>query len=433
MIDIRGPVFVSYRQTDGLALATALAWAMRASGVPVWHDQTDLPPGDTKNRLAEALDSGLSGAVLLVTPDIKDSTVVREVELPRLLELSTDSEFTLAIGSTVELAPGKLDHKAPDTLLQQPPGTLAAINHLPVHGPRQRADLARVLCRHRMQSLKPSVETRGGVATLDLQTRIPPFAARAESDLVVRFRPPLDGERRPNREGLEDLGHFLRNIPELVALAGAKHLRVQGGAHLSVACALGAALPTTLLGRVTAVDTGGNEWILEGNPPVVEAAAAGLETKPVDGVSAGDGPVLIYLDLLPSPSDAAFDSFVDAHRGRVTGALHVRAISTGNLDHLQAASLVGAANTLIRELAGAHRTNEVHLLLRCPFTLAVLLGRAFNTLRVHLYEWEDGPDEEGRAAPPRYVPSLILRSGAGGSPVEAVTSPTRKESTSPIQ
>ena len=59
-VDPLGPVFISYRQSDGTDVAVGLAWALRAAGVPVWHDQTDLPPGDTNRRLAQALASGLS-------------------------------------------------------------------------------------------------------------------------------------------------------------------------------------------------------------------------------------------------------------------------------------------------------------------------------------------------------------------------------------
>src|SRR6266705_5292509 len=81
------PVFISYRTSDGSGIAAALAWALRATGVPVWHDVTDLPPGDTERRLQEALVSGLSGAVLLITPDIQHSRVVREIEVPGLLGL----------------------------------------------------------------------------------------------------------------------------------------------------------------------------------------------------------------------------------------------------------------------------------------------------------------------------------------------------------
>jgi hypothetical protein len=95
------PVFVSYRTSDGSDLAAAVAWALRATGVPVWHDITDLPPGDTARRLQEALTAGLSGAALLITPDIQYSTVVRDIEVPGLLNLKPAPAFTFAIGSIV--------------------------------------------------------------------------------------------------------------------------------------------------------------------------------------------------------------------------------------------------------------------------------------------------------------------------------------------
>ena len=95
----RGAVFISYRHSDGGELATRLAWALRSAGVPVWHDQSDLPPGDTERRLQEAMKSGLSGAVLLVTPEIGQSPVVKEIELPQLLDLESTGTFTLSIAS----------------------------------------------------------------------------------------------------------------------------------------------------------------------------------------------------------------------------------------------------------------------------------------------------------------------------------------------
>ena len=97
----RGPVFLSYRHSDGAELATALACALRAAGVPVWLDRSDLPPGDTERRLAEAMQSGLSGAVLVVTPDVGASTVIRDTELPQLLALEAEGAFTLSIASTI--------------------------------------------------------------------------------------------------------------------------------------------------------------------------------------------------------------------------------------------------------------------------------------------------------------------------------------------
>jgi hypothetical protein len=41
--DPRGPIFISYRRSDGLDLAISIASALRSNGVPVWHDIGDIP------------------------------------------------------------------------------------------------------------------------------------------------------------------------------------------------------------------------------------------------------------------------------------------------------------------------------------------------------------------------------------------------------
>ena len=422
-VDPRGPVFISYRQSDGSALASDTAWAFRAAGVPVWHDRSDLLPGDTERRLAEALESGLSGAVLLVTPEIEHSRVVRDLELPQLLELEKNEAFTLSVLSVIEREPGKLDYNAPDQLLAQPEGTLRRLKQEPVGTQRQRADAARAHCQRRMQAVRKDVETAGRVVTMDVQTRIPPFATRVDADLVLRLRPPTDGARRPHHQGLDDLKLFLGDLPQLVALAGAEHATVRGGAHLSAAYAIGAALPTTLIGRIEVVDTADDVWALTGNAPVPDEIDQLLRVEPSAVAFSSTGTVLVYLDLLPTRSDSAFEDLVAERAGRFANAFHVRPIREGNLKPEEAAAIVGEASQAIRDLAGRFRTSEVHLLLRCPWGAALLLGRTLNTIRVHLYEWEDGPDKVGNPAKPTYLPSLVVRSGAGGSPIESVSLP----------
>lgn len=422
-VDPRGPVFISYRRSDGRCLAIDIAWALRAAGVPVWRDQDDLPPGDTRRRLKEALDSGISGAVLLVTPEIGQSSVVRETELPQLFELARWDGFTFSIASTIERKPGQLDFDAPDRLLRQGRNRLLRMNQEAVGTARERADLARSQARRRIDAVKSEIQASGGVLFIDVQTRIPPFAARADADLVLRLRPPLVGDRRPNRGGLEDLKHFLADLPELSARAGAQHTRIRGGAHLSVAFALGAALPTTLMGRVEVIDTEGQSWSLGGNAqPGPEPMLAEMSHE--DGVSMGR-PVAVFLDLLPTRSDAAFERFATAHAGDTASVVHLRPVRDGTLAAADAAALVGEAAQRVRQLAGDWRTADVHLLLRCPWMVALLLGRTLNTLRVQLYEWEDGPADDGSAAEPRYLPSLVVRSGSGGSPIEEVVLPAR--------
>ena len=430
-VDPRGPVFVSYRQSDGLELAVATAWALRAAGVPVWHDQSDLPPGETNRRLNEALDSGLSGAVLLVTPDIKDSKVVRDIELPRLLKLAADEGFTFSVLSAVEREPGVLDYEAPDRLLRQPAGTLKRLKQDPVGTPAQRATAAQAQLRRRMEMLRPDVESAGRSLTMDVQTRIPPFATRLDADMVLRLRPPVDGDRRPNRDGLLDLSAFLADLPKSLAVAGAEQAVIRGGAHLTVAYALGAAMPTTLIGTVNVLDTAGNTWTLSGNAGTPSGQSRLLSVSESSQCRASSGPVLVYLDLLHQRSDVAFRTLATEGGDRFSGAYRILTTSSGDLASEDAAVLVGEASRLIRELAGRHRTSEVHLLLRCPWTVALLVGRAMNTMRVHLYEWEDGPDDCGNIGEPRYLPSLVVRSGAGGSPIQGVSLPVREGGQTP--
>lgn len=427
VVDPLGPVFISYRQSDGTSLAVALAWALRAAGVPVWHDQTDLPPGDTNQRLAEALASGLSGAILVVTPEIERSRVVREVELPALLALADDPAFTFTIVSAVHEAgdAAALDYSAPDRLLGTPEGTLSAIDQSPVATAAQQAGVARAQARRRLEHLRREVAEVSGELLLDLQTRVPPFAARYDAHLIVRLRPPPAGRRRPHPGGLSDLQGFLSSLPHLVAIAGATSVRIKGGAHLSVACALGAAIPSTLLGSVHVVDTSGSVWHLGGQAPAPGAQPLMGPATPASS-HRDRGPVLVYLDLLPQRSDAAFDELKLATDGLFAGVVHLRPLADGLLDPDQAAELVGEAVAAIREFAGAHATSTVHLVLRCPYPVALLLGRSLNTLTVHLYEWENS-DETGE---PSYVPSVVLRPGTGGSPIHQVTaSPVPTEET----
>ena len=143
-----------------------------------------------------------------------------------------------------------------------------------------------------MQAVRKDAEAAGRVVAMDVQTRIPPFATRVDADLVLRLRPPIRGTRRPHHQGLHDLKSFLGDLPQLVALAGAEHATVRGGAHLSVAYAIGAALPTTLLGRIEVVDTGGEVWTLTGNAPVPDGAHQLLRIEPPASAFQSTGQIL---------------------------------------------------------------------------------------------------------------------------------------------
>jgi hypothetical protein len=260
-VDPLGPVFVSYRASDGTSAASSVAWALRATGVPVWHDSSDLLPGDTTLRLTEALDSGMSGAVLVVTPEMQDSSVVRDLELPALLDLEAHTEFSLAIANAIEdLAhPGSLDYNAPDQLLRQPAGRLKRLKQFRLVDPVDVTSLANALAMRRMQA---HASGDLGPVVLDIQSRADPIHYGPRVSLAVRTEPPDPGRRTPPLRIWHPYAAFLTTLPRLMATARSSDVEVRGGAHLSIALALGAALPVTTTTTMTIVDQSG-AWTSE--------------------------------------------------------------------------------------------------------------------------------------------------------------------------
>lgn len=417
-----GPVFISYRQFDGTATAVTLAWLLRAAGIPVWQDQTDLPPGDTNPRLAEALDGGLSGACLVTTQDIANSGVVRTVELPELYALARDPEFSFVVANTVRKAKPSvdLDYGAPDRLLSQP-NKLSAFKQYPadtrggliqIAGELLDARAARVRTRHAQTGPEP--------LRISVQTRERPQAHPADSaDLSMRLRPAAHG-RLPDLDGLVDLQDALPLLPGALGRAAATEVRITGGAHLSVAFALGAALPSTLLPNVAVDDGKGGLWSCGPVSTTGPARLTRLEShnmRPVKATGARRE-VLAYVDLLPTPADAAFTLLLsknefDAHE-------QICPTTGGLLDAATSGPLIEEIADRLRSLVQRHDHARLHLLLRCPFPVALLLGRLCNTLRIVVYEWDDAELPGDPDARPRYVPTLQIQATHAHGPVTHV-------------
>ena len=422
-----GPLFISYRHKDGAPCAAALARALRATGIPVWQDKTDLLPGEISCRLNEALNSGLSGAILLVTPGIRHSTIIKEIELPRLLELAEDPDFILAVAYVEEIKKlcGSYDYSLPDRLLDRTDGALKNFKQLPASTAVQRAELAAEFLRHRLRLAKSKSAEVNFSLNLDIQTRTAPTALSGDPHLMLRLSPPDRDERRPNPKGLQDFAAALEHLPQAVSNCRIKKISVRGGAHLSVAFALGAAFPTTRIGEVEVIDTKGEIWRLTGQAPAPQSnPLTRIANIPLRNEAGKHGGVLIYADLLPERSDSAVKDFLDINENNFAGAAHLVGRDEKLLDPIDTPALVGELNSTIRDLAEKHNTREVHLLLRCPFPVAIQLGRVLNTLSVHLYEWENSSN---LGTAPRYFHSMFVQPGVGGSPIRSVTATLTKE------
>ena len=91
MTDAKGSMFISYRRSpsrpSGDAEAMRMRDALRDRGVPTWRDLDDLSPAPTEDALVETLRrEDLAGAVMLVSPEVKESPMIREVEAPAILD-----------------------------------------------------------------------------------------------------------------------------------------------------------------------------------------------------------------------------------------------------------------------------------------------------------------------------------------------------------
>ncbi|MBB4677439.1 SAVED domain-containing protein [Crossiella cryophila] len=387
-------IFLSYRHSDGDSLAESAAWVFRSHGLPVWHDQTHLPPGHFKRRLQEALESGLSGAVLLITPDMAYSEIVRDLELPRLLQLEADSAFTFAIGSTISGPDGKLDYGAPDRLLPQEGWLLRDFDQFSVVDHAGLARLAGEMAARRVRNAASEGRLR-----LDIQTRLPPLGT-PKVPLAVRTRPPSPGTSVPPPQAWADIAPFLGDLPRLVQVSGVGHLHVTGGAHLSIAFALGAAVPTTTGLVVTVAGQDGNDWGGERDAPV----SVVQDEIPLNG-SGGD-PVAVYLDLVPAAPNTGFRQYVESHS--FSRAVEISVAARELIPAAAGRALVTELRRRIGEFAAG---GPVHLFMRAPFPVAVMLGRECNTLRVTVYEWEKELET------PTYVEVATVSAGRIGGPV----------------
>jgi SMODS-associated and fused to various effectors sensor domain/TIR domain len=416
------PIFISYRQSDGSPITAELAWLLRAAGIPVWRDRDDLPPGDTETRLRQAITDGLSGAVLVITPDVANSESVRYVEAAELIALhKKQPAFALGITNAIERAPGKLDYEAPDTVLGLRPGTLTGVDQHPSDRPGLLLLLQKLLW-HRIAHQRALVEHADGNFTLSIQTRnTPQVYDRTGSQLDIRIRP-SEHERLPSPEGLQDLADVIELLPSAVTRAGARSVRITGGAHLSVALALGAALPSSRIGRLEVIDQRGEPWTSDREahqPDTPRLATVTHGTNPTPA-PAGRPVVGVYLDLIPQRSDAAYDRYLEENQSTLTAWAHLRPTTDDLLDPTTAGQLAAEAAAHIRDISNTNANAEVHLLLRCPFPIAVLIGRLMNTLRLVTYEWDDSAPTTGHDYRPRYVPTISVRASAAPGVIDTV-------------
>jgi SMODS-associated and fused to various effectors sensor domain len=105
MTDPTGRSFLSYKRSrrDEAAL---LIQAQHDHGVPTWQDVSDLGSVPTEDELRRVLDDPTTAsAILFITPEVENSAVIREVEVPKIVRRAAQRDGFFV----VPLAAGGLD------------------------------------------------------------------------------------------------------------------------------------------------------------------------------------------------------------------------------------------------------------------------------------------------------------------------------------
>jgi hypothetical protein len=178
---------------------------------------------------------------------------------------------------------------------------------------------------------------------------------------------------------------------------------VRSAVHLSIAFAVGAALPRTLPTPIEVHGQFDEHWA---DRPLRLAGELTVSTEPMNG----SGALAAFVDLVPGRAPSrAFEAHLSLNQSRYVSAITVDWVSDREIAPEVGSSLASHIASLIRDHAGQFGVNRVSLFLRTPSAIAFLMGRSFNTFVVDLFEWENEGDS--------YKPVVRVGSGLGNGPI----------------
>lgn len=386
MTDVTGSIFISYRRSparpSGDEEARLVRDALRDRGVPTWRDLDDLSPDPTEDSLRTTLSSReIAGAVLLISPEVEMSDMIRHVEAPEILK-----RFQKRDGFFVQPVLINLDYKDVDRVLNYP-GDFQSISNFNIH-------------RIKKESLDNDDARQIAKAVLNQR-----LGATCSHDSNRKFSIGLYSRFSPSAEGLTLLHNFTpyftnrdaapmayKSMETALFDAATALTKTSNQSPISIVARGNAALPLgVLFGAVYAPFVFDLVW--KQSSPWGDLGNWSIRSGTADIATIIDDPkgCLTSEDLLLAISvNALVDSAATEYAKEMN--LSLRAIISVGLqdDPLQrghsitpqqglkiARDAISAARNLKDQLR-MKRAN-LHLFLACPLALAVLIGQDLNT------------------------------------------------------
>lgn len=372
--------------------ARRLRDALRDRGITTWRDLDNLGAEPTEAELTAVLqDPETVGAVMLISPEVKDSAVIRKVEARRIFQRKANEP-----GFLVKPVLLGLDYSEADDVLGSPAGfqNVNNWNLQRVASGELSEDDARSVTRDVLQHRVASIAA-AELNELDVGLFSRRIAGTTGAPLRLDYSGYFTGRSCPDGTfGL--IERALLDVATAIAETSPTRKVVgQGNASLPIGALFGAVF-SPLAGFELA-------WIqaLAGKTAerwshAVNASDVEVSAKATDGDVSSEGIVLaIGVSANIEESVAGYLRSTDTTY-RV--ALHVGPaggpVSQGvSLSPADGVSIVNQAIDAVRQAREDFglTTSRLHLFLACPLSMAVLLGQKLNTFgECVLYEHDPG-------------------------------------------
>lgn len=393
MTNVTGSIFISYRRSparsSGDEEARLVCHALRDRGVPTWRDLDDLNSVPTEDGLRATLSSKeIAGAVLLISPEVETSDMIRKVEAPEIFE-----RFQRMDGFFVQPVLINLDYKDVDKVLDNP-GGFQNISNFNIH---------------RIQKESLDAEDVRQIAKAILKMRLGVIRSR---DPNQKLSVGLYSRLSPSAEGLTLLHNFTpyftnrdaksmtyENI-ETALFDAASTLAITSNQPIPILASGNAALPLgVLFGAVYSPFVFDLVWKQSSPWGDLDNWSIKSDTAHISTIVHDSKDCLTSEDLLLAVSVNAVVDPAAVEYAKETDLLLRAMVSVGLEDGpLQRGQSITSQQGLkiAREAVGAVRNLKdklrmkranLHLFLACPLALAVLIGQDLNTFgECFLYE-----------------------------------------------
>lgn len=405
MTDPTGRSFLSYRRLRSDEAALLIA-AQHDHGIPTWQDTQNLGSVPTEDEIRRTLaDPTTASAVLFITPEIEASPIIRNVEIPKVIQRAEAGDGFFV----VPLAAGGLNYARAANISSNylSAQNLADWNMHRVAAPTLTADhaaeIARRVLTQRMQAvhhhLPPGTPLRVGFFV----RRPPPFEPGIA--LTLDWSPRFTGKEAPPPVWRDTLLPSLSQIADAIRQhAPGRDVEAFGIPTLPAALALGCAFMST---------TGiGLSWrqLTTGRPDQLWTLSATRQESGFKARTWSKHPGARDLAVLVSVADNTEPLFAacQCNLPPLRALVHIQ--PSGSYPH--SAASPGEAADIAFKAQDAMRTarrdygnlGTVHLFIAAPAGLAVLIGQLLNTFgAVQTYE-HVAADGSGH-----YRPAVLLR------------------------